>query len=172
MLKNLISLGLATTVILGNLETVSQAQQKPISSRTENRITQVITKQNVPSVITDGFKALCSGKTKDAYNIWLSHAIPIVRDTISSTQVSESFGSMFEKMLGKCIEYSVIDSVSLTDKTQIIYFVSEHEKAAMFWQFTVYRSPDGWLISNFTSHTNPNEIIPPSVLERFSNRKF
>ncbi|TBR58033.1 hypothetical protein B4U84_18970 [Westiellopsis prolifica IICB1] len=164
MLKKIINIALATTVLLGSLGTISYAVQTPISPNFENNIAQTRIKPSTSSIVTEGFEKLCSGHTKDAYTLWLSHSIPMLRDM--KTQITESLASTQEKIFGKCTRYIMIGSVSLTEKTQIVYLESEHEKAPLFWQFVVYQTPQGWEISSLSFHTNPSETIPASLLNR------
>jgi hypothetical protein len=152
MFKKLISLSLTAAAILGSLGTFSYAQQAP---RLE---------ADVPSVITEGFEAYCSGKTENPFPIWAEHTIPAVRDIMTSTKMTEVTNQLFKGMLGKCIGYSVIGSTQLSERTLIVYVESDHENSPMFWQFTVYRSPDGWVISSFDSNTDASKIIPPDIM--------
>jgi hypothetical protein len=163
MLKKLISLSLTTAVILGSLGSVGHAQQVPISLKTEGSITQTQLESGVPSMITEGFEAFCSGQAKNPFAIWAEHSVPVVREAMTSSQIT-GFNQMFEGIAGKCIGYSVISSTHLTEKTQIIYVESDHDKAALFWQFTLYRSPDGWVISSFDMNTSVSKIIPSNML--------
>jgi hypothetical protein len=166
MLKKIINIGLLTTFLLGSLGSISYADKTPISPNFQNNIAQTSIKPSNFSIVTEGFEKLCSGHTKDAYTLWLSHSIPVLRDM--KNQLTESFASTQETMFGKCTRYTRIGSVSVTEKTQIVYFVSEHEKAPLFWQFVVYQTPQGWEISSLNFNTNPNEVIPPSL---FNNSK-
>lgn len=162
MLKKLINIGLATTVILGSLGTISYAVQTPISPDLENNIAQTSVKPNPFSVVTEGFDKLCSGRTRDAYTLWMNNSFPALQDVMA--QSKESLVNTQETMLGKCIRYIMIGSVSLTEKTQIVYLESEHEKAPVFWEFVVYHNPQRWEISSFSFNTSPHKIIPPSLL--------
>jgi len=164
MLKKLINIGLATTIILGSLGTISYAAQTPILPNFKNNIAQTSIKASSSSIVTEGFEKLCSGQTKDAFNLWLSHSIPPLRDR--STQITVSFASMPDTMIGKCNKYTMIGSVSLTTNTQVVYILSEHEKAPLFWQFVVYQTPQDWEIASIRCSTDPHEIIPPSMFDK------
>jgi hypothetical protein len=163
MLKKLISLSLTTAVILGSLGAVGHAQQVPISLKTKESITQTQLESGVPSMIIEGFEAFCSGQAKNPFAIWAEHGVPVLREAMTSSQIT-GFNQMFEGIAGKCIGYSVISSTHLTERTQIIYVESAHENIALFWQFTLYRSPNGWAISSFDMNTSVSEIIPSSML--------
>jgi hypothetical protein len=167
MLKYLISLGLAITTLLGSLESVSYAQQLPIATKSEQSISQIKSQPSVPSFITEGFKTLCSGSgsVKDAYTLWANHSIPVFREMLT-TQITDVIDSTFENFFGQCKGYSLIGSVSLTEKTQIFYIESEHDKMPLFWQFVAYQSAEGWIISSFTNNSAISEIVPPSVIEK------
>lgn len=161
MLKNFINFGLLITVLLGSLGTISYAVPTPIALKFENNIAQTSIKPSNYSIVTEGFEKLCSGHTRDAYNLWEKNSLPVTRDMMA--QSKESLASNQEKMLGKCTKYIMIGSVSLTENTQIIYFLSEHEKAPVFWQFVLYQTPQGWEIASLSYNTSPNELIPPSL---------
>lgn len=165
MLKNFLNLSLATTLILGSLSTLSYAQQ-PTSAPTENYIPQtpIQLDSNAPSIITEGFEAYCSGENKNPLAIWSQHMMPLLSETLGSNQVDGNMMNVMENLFGKCIGYSIIGSHPFTEKTQIVYFESDHENSPLFWKFTVYQSPKGLVISGFNSSTDASQIIPPNVL--------
>ncbi|MBD2774259.1 hypothetical protein [Iningainema tapete] len=162
-----IFISLLTTVFIVSLGTVSYGQETSNLLEKGNKITQNSNNPNSLSIITEGFEALCSGSSKNAYTIWANHSSPMISTTI--TQTANDIDKMFNFMLGKCINYSVIATVSITEKTQIVYVQSEHDKAAFFWEFIVYKGTNGWLISSFDSNTDPTDIVPNSILFKGKN---
>lgn len=163
VLKKLISLSLTAAAILGSLGTASYAQQAPTPAASSGNVTEIQAEADAPSVITEGFEAYCSGKTDNPFPIWAEHTIPVVRDAMTSSEIDE-INQLFKGILGKCIGYSVMGLTQLSERTQIVYVESDHENSPMFWQFTVYRTPDGWVISSFDGSTNASKIIPPEMM--------
>ena len=163
MFKKLISLSLTAAAILGSLGTVSYAQQAPTPAASSGNVTEIQAEAEVPSVVTEGFEAYCSGKVDNPFPIWAEHMIPVVRDVMTSSKMDE-LNQLLKGMLGKCIGYSVMGSTQLSERTLIVYVESDHENSPVFWRFTVYRSPDGWVISGFDTNTNAADIIPPNMM--------
>jgi hypothetical protein len=95
-------------------------------------------------------------------SIWLRRSSPFLRN--SAPLISSALQEVVKEAVGKCIGYSAIDSLSVTDNTQVVYVESQHEYGALFWAFTTYKSPSGWIISNLSFNASPNEIIPIPIL--------
>lgn len=165
MLKKLICLGLITSAILNNLGTIGYAQPVLLLALSENQITQTQLKEVIPYEVTEGFEAFCTGKTNNPFSIWAEHSIPQMRIVMADSKAIEGMKQLFEEITGRCIGYSVMGSTTISERTQVVYVESDHENAPLFWRFTVYRSPKGWLISGFNMNTNASEIIPENVLK-------
>ena len=150
------------TGILVSLGNVSSAQKPSDLLERENKLTQTSSNSKTLSIVTEGFEALCFGSSKNAYTIWANHNNPVISTVI--TQRANDIDKMLNFMLGKCIKYSVIATVPLTQETQVVYVKSGHKKGAFLWKILVYKGTDGWLISSVKSNTDPSDIVPNSLL--------
>jgi hypothetical protein len=162
MPKSSVFISLLATVILVSLVNVSSAQKPSELLERKNKLTQTSSNPKTLSIVTEGFEALCFGSSKDAYTIWANHSDPVISTTL--TQTANDIDKVLNFMLGKCIKYSVIATVPLTQETQVVYVESGHKKGAFFWKFIVYKGTDGWLISSVKSNTDPSDIVPNSLL--------
>jgi hypothetical protein len=146
-----------TTAILVNTGIVSYAQKITNPVKTNN-ITHNLVNSNASSVVTEGFEALWSSSTEDAYNIWISHSVPFLKSFLS--EGNQLLNYLLKTNLDKCISYSMIDTITLTENTQIVYIESLHKKGIAFWEFTVYKSAGRWLISAIDFNTDATDVIP------------
>ena len=158
MLKSFIGLSLTAIALISILGNVNQEKESFTLLGIKNQINRIQMKKNVPSIVTKGFEEFCSKHTRNPVEVWAER----------STMINETTGTvmdaMFKNILGKCIDYSIIGSVPITEKTQIVYVESEHINSPFFWQITVHRSHRGEVISGFNSHTNIGELLTPSLV--------
>ncbi|GAB1540760.1 hypothetical protein NUACC21_34290 [Scytonema sp. NUACC21] len=154
-----IFVSLIATIIFTSIGTVSYAQ-KPTKLVETNKMSQSQVNSNASSGVIEGFEVFCSNSTKDPYNIWASHSSFFLKNSI--IEFSNEHDNIFKTYLGKCISYSVIDTIFLTEKTQVVYIESLHERSIVFWDFTVYKRAGRWLISAFNFNVDATAIIPIS----------
>ncbi len=161
MKKALICLCLAVAGILVSPGAISYARQSTLSPRVAIQ-TQI--NSRMPSIVTEGFESFKSGDVRTALNTWLEKSSPLFRN--NAPLMSSTLQGVVKEAVGKCTGYSAIDTLSITDNTQVVFVESQHEYGALFWAFTTYKSPRGWIISNFTFNTDPSEVIPISIMFR------
>ncbi len=51
---------------------------------------------------------------------------------------------------GQFLGFHVVSSQTITPRLHVIYLALEYEKAPYFMKFTVYRTPDGWVMLRMT----------------------
>ena len=196
MKKALICLCLAATTILASTGVVSDARQSTLSPRTTiptqistvwlrkvvgldkqgeqgsrggrnyaypNSIATQIDSQ-MPSIVTKGFELFKSGDVSSALNIWLEQSSPLLQN--NAPLMGTALQGVVKEAVGECTGYAAIDILSITDNTQVVFVESQHEYGALFWAFTTYKSPRGWIISDFHFNTDPSEVIPIPIMFR------
>ncbi len=163
MKKALICLCLAVAGLLVSPGVVSYARQSTLSPRTAIP-TQIDSR--LPSIVTEGFELFKSGDVRAALNIWLGKSSPLLRN--NAPLMSSALQGVVKEAVGECTGYSAIDILSVTDNTQVVFVESQHEYGALFWTFTTYKSPRGWIISDFHFNTDPTEVIPIPIMFRSS----
>ena len=123
-----------------------------------------IDSQQLPSIITEGVELLESNDFGAALEAWFEKSSPFLQS--NAPLMKSTLQGVVQDAVGKCIGYSAIDSWFVTENTQIIFIESQHKHGALFWSFTTYKSPRGWIISDFTLNTDPSEVLPPSIIFR------
>ncbi len=161
MKKALICLCLAVTGILVSPGAISYARQSTLSPRVAIQ-TQIDSR--VPSIVREGFEALESNDVKAALSVWLEKSSPLLRSNLPL--VSSTLQGVVKEAVGECVGYSAIETFSVTDNSRVIWVESQHEYGAHFWAFTTYKSPKGWIISDFSFNTDPSKVIPIGIMFR------
>ena len=164
MKKTLICLFLTVAGILVSPGAVSYAEPSILSKTLT--VQNPINLQQLPSIITEGFEILKSVDFSAALSTWLKKSSPFLQS--NAPLMKGTLQGVVQDAVGKCIGYSAIDSWFVTENTQIVFIESQHEHGALFWSFTTYKSPRGWIISDFTLNTDPSEVLPPSIIFRRS----
>lgn len=120
--------------------------------------------QQLPSIITEGFEILQSADFSAALSTWMKKSSPFLQSNIPL--LKNTVQGVVQNVAGKCVGYSAIERLFITENTQIIYIESQHEHGALFWSFTIYKSPRGWIISDFKLNSDPADVLPPSIIFR------
>lgn len=161
MKKALIYLCLAVASIFISSEVVSYEEPSTLSPKAA---IQIQIDSRLPSIITEGFEVFKSNDFRTALNIWLEKSSPLLQNNVPL--MSRTLEGVVQEAVGECTGYAAIDKVSVTDNTQLVFVESQHEYGALFWAFTTYKSPKGWIISDFQFNTDPYEVIPISMIFR------
>ncbi len=109
-------------------------------------------------IITRGFDSLVNSSAQEALTIWANQSIPMIRQNAS--MIVSMMEGLIENAVGECVGYDVIDILSLTEKTKIIFVESQHDEGALFWRFTVNESPKGLVITSMDFNTDPSQVMP------------
>ncbi len=176
MKKALIYLCLAVASIFISSEVISYEEPSTLSPKAAIQIQidevqagSVVRRRStldsrLPSVITEGFEVFKSNDFRTALNIWLEKSSPLLQNNVPL--ISRTLEGVVREAVGECTGYAAIDILSVTDNTQLVFVESQHEYGALFWAFTTYKSPKGWIISDFQFNTDPYEVIPISIIFR------
>lgn len=157
MKNKLIYFILTSGVILASPGMLSYAQSAKFSNSTE--ITAQVSANSSPlSPMNEGFEACKDREMKAAIDIWQTNMPRVIANQLGAMEATIS------SIADKCLGYSVIYSASITDYTQIAFVESQHEQLAIFWKFTVTKTPTGWKISSLDMNTDPSEIMPEFLL--------
>lgn len=159
MKKTLISLGLTSLIALYSSAAL-YSQPAFAFQETKSRLTQLKTRldSRTPLFVTQGFDALKVNDIDKAFKIWTDSSIPVIRG--NAPILTSTMSSIINNTVGKCIGYMVIDTLSLTTNTKIVYVESQHESGALFWRLTVHQTPTKPLITSIDFNTDPSKIIP------------
>lgn len=159
MRKALIPLSLLAIAILWS-PAIAYAEPIIALQSSESSITQLKSRirTRAPLIVTKGFDALVNSGAQEALTIWTNYSIPILRNN-ASMMISTMEG-FIENIVGQCVGYEVIDTLSLTQKTTIVFVESQHDEGALFWRFTVHESPNGPVITSMNFNADPSQIMP------------
>ena len=159
MRKILIPLSLLALTMLWN-PNIAYAKPTLALQSSEGSITQLKNRINprVPLIITRGFDSLVNSSAQEALTIWANQSIPMIRQNAS--MIVSMMEGLIENAVGECVGYDVIDILSLTEKTKIIFVESQHDEGALFWRFTVNESPKGLVITSMDFNTDPSQVMP------------
>ena len=162
MKKTIIALGLSSLITLCSSAAFCS---QPAFALQENksRLTQLDTRLDArtPLVVTQGFDALKDNDIEKAFRIWTGSGIPIIRDNASI--LTSTMPNVINTTTGKCIGYTVIDTLSLTTNTKIVYAESQHDSGALFWRLTVHQTPTKPAITSIDFNTDPSELFPMNL---------
>ena len=159
MQKVLIPLSLVALAIIWSPD-IAYAKPTLALQSSESSVTQLKSRirTRAPLIITRGFDALVNSGAQEALTLWSNHGIPIIRNNASI--IGSTMEGLIDNAVGECVEYNVIDTLSLTEKTKIIFVESQHDEGALFWRFTVHESPKGPVITSMDFNTDPSKIMP------------
>ena len=119
-------------------------------------------KQEIPNIIKSGLNAYKEKGVQEVLKIWLKGS-PLEGSKEALSQ-SNSF-KQIEDMYGKYESYEVLKVNQLGIRTQQIYLVMHYTNGPLFCRFLTYQVKDGSVIDFFFFHTDPYQILPPSVMQ-------
>ncbi|MEM8828399.1 MAG: hypothetical protein AAGE96_03460 [Cyanobacteria bacterium P01_G01_bin.19] len=162
MKKTIIALGLTSLIALcGSVAMESQPAFALQENKSRLGRSNIVLKARTPSVVTQGFDALKVNDIEKAFTIWTNYSLPIIKD--SASILTSTMPSLIDKSAGKCIGYTIIDTLSLSPNTKIVYAESQHESGALFWRLTVHQTPTKPVITSIDFNTDPSQLIPMNV---------
>ena len=86
-------------------------------------------------------------------------------DQIALTQAGELFRAI-ESTYGDYLGIEIVDSVSITSSTRIVYFVLNYERGPLYGVADLYMTKSGEIVTNSNVNTNLQEIIPPGLIAK------
>ncbi len=116
--------------------------------------------EGLPHFIIAGLQAYKDKGPEEAVRVWIKHSpIDGSRDALAQSnnlhQVQDYYGAY--QM------HEVIAIRVLSPKTRVIYLVMNFEKGPLFCKFVVYRSEQGWILTNFNFNTKEELIVPSEI---------
>jgi hypothetical protein len=112
----------------------------------------------LPKVIVAGLDAYKADGPESAVKAWIA-ASPIEgsKEALSQANVLRQVQDFY----GPYKSFDLVESRNLTPSTRIVYLVLNYAKGPLFARFTIYRTDEGWILTNFTFNTKEEEIFPP-----------
>ncbi len=122
-----------------------------------------ISKEEIPPIIKSGLAAYKSNGPEAAITAWIKGSpFEGSKDAMSQSNIFKQV----ETFYGKYIDYQPIAIINLTPTSDLIYISMNFESGPVFCKFLTYKTQSGWILSGkFNFHTEPEQILPPSVLE-------
>lgn len=116
--------------------------------------------ESLPPIILSGLQAYKDKGPDDAVKAWIKDS-PLDGNKDALTQANNL--RQVQDYYGSYRGYEVIGSKELTTKTRIIYMVLDYDKGPLFARFVVYRSEQGWILTNFNFNTKEEAVLPTAV---------
>ncbi len=112
----------------------------------------------IPSVIKRGFDRFEQQDAIEAFDAWVDGSFLEGLPSSPRYQFGELIG-----LTGDFEGYTVLGNLPITDRSQIVYIETQHERASFFWSFTVYEASDESLVTDIKMNSDPLVILPPNL---------
>ena len=116
--------------------------------------------EGLPHFILAGLQAYKDKGPEEAMRVWIKDSpIDGSRDALTQSnnlhQVQDYYGAYQT--------HEVIAIRVLSPRTRVIYLVMDFDKGPLFCKFVVYRSEQGWTLTNFNFNTKEEMIVPSEI---------
>ena len=118
-------------------------------------------KGTLPSVILQGFEAYKTDGAEAVVKAWLKGSSL----EGSKEAMSQASGlKQIETFYGNYVAYHMLHKDTIAPNCQMYYFSIDFEKGPGFCKILTFKSTKGEIIVNFKFHTDPERILPSSLL--------
>ena len=114
-----------------------------------------------PPIVIDGFKTLVSVGIDSAVVVWFKGS-GLEGDTAASGQITNAFHNL-PAWLGKPVGFEVLKTFALGGHLRRTYALLLLDGGPMYWRFTYYLAPKGWIMQHLDFNTDEGKILPAGV---------
>lgn len=111
----------------------------------------------VPKILLSGLEAYKAEGPEAAVKAWIKgSAVEGSREALSQANLLRQIQDFY----GAYKEYHVICSRKVTPTTRVFFLSLDFEKGPLFGRFVVYRTEQGWILTQFNFNTKDEAIVP------------
>jgi hypothetical protein len=116
---------------------------------------------SVPPIITSGLAAYKSEGAQAAIKAWLKGSpLEASKEALSQANMLNQIHDFY----GPYKSYEVIQVHTISASSKMVYLTIDCEQGAIFGKFLTFKRGDVWTVPSFKFNTEPDKILPYSLL--------
>lgn len=115
---------------------------------------------DIPAVIVSGLEAYKQKGPEEAVRILIKDGpLDGSKDALGQANILRQVQDYY----GTYRNYEFISSREISTTTRVFYLILKYDKGPLFSKFVVYRSDQGWIMTNFLFNTKEEAVFPTIV---------
>lgn len=115
----------------------------------------------LPKVLAAGFDAYRAGGPDEALRVWLRNS-PL-EGTPEIGKADQALHAA-QAQFGQWRTFDIISDHTISASTRVIYMTLDFDKGPLFAKFILYRTDQGYLVTNLLFSPNDADVLPAQAL--------